>query len=133
MFHGDAVGDMLGGEQTFAAAKLFKHFRQTFVEVKIRPQFFEFVIGRPIHPELIEQDLHVGEFVVVAMVAHELGTTPPENLAVNSKRRKHHLVLHVARTQCLVVIIDDGDGILRSGHGRGRESQIVTSLHRELD
>src|SRR5207253_11269749 len=101
MFDGDAVGGMLGSEQTFAAAKLFKHFRQTFVEVKIRAEFFEFLVGWPIHPELIEQDLHIRQLVVIAMVAHQLGTTPPENLAANSKRRKHHLVLHLARTPCL--------------------------------
>src|SRR6266581_1859054 len=94
MLDGNAVGRMFGGEQTFAAAKLLKHFRQTFVEVKLRPQFFEFVIGWPIHPELIEQDFHVSQLVVVAMVAHQLGTTPPENLAVNSKRGEYNLVLH---------------------------------------
>src|SRR5438552_1889674 len=69
MFNRDAVGGMLGSEQTLAAAKLLKHLRQPFVEVKFRPEFFEFFIGWPIHPELIEQDLHIGELVVVAIVA----------------------------------------------------------------
>src|SRR5256885_3070445 len=119
MFYDDAMDSMLGSEQTFSAAKLLKHFRQPFVEVKFRPEFFEFLVGWPIHPELIEQNLHIGELVIVAMVAHQLGTTSPKNLAVNSERRKHHLVLHVARTQCLIIVVNDGDGVLRSGHGVG--------------
>ena len=69
-----------------------------------------------IHPELVEQYLHVSELVIVAMIAHQFRTTPPENLAINPKHRKHDVVLHVARTQRLIVIVDDGDGILRSGH-----------------
>src|SRR5438477_7291936 len=108
MFDGDAVGGMLGSKQTFAATKLFKHFRQTFVEVKIRPQFFEFVIGRPIHPKLIEQDLHVGELVVVAMVAY---MKDRKSTRLNSshmsisyavfclKKKKRH---NINRSQCSV-------------------------------
>src|SRR6266480_1378683 len=124
MFDRDAVGAVFGGEQPFATAKLLKHFRQSFVEVEFRPEFFEFLIGWPIHPELIEQDFHIGELVVVALVAHQLGTTPPENLAVNSKCREYDLVLHVARTQRLIIVVNDGDGILRSGHGSWKRVSV---------
>src|SRR2546423_5743990 len=125
------MSDMFDGEQTFAAAKFLKHFRQPLVEGELRAEFFEFLVGWPIHPELIEQNLHIGELVIVAMVAHQLGTTSPKNLAVNSERRKHHLVLHVARTQCLIIVVNDGDGVLRSGHGVGYV--ICKSSHRYIE
>src|SRR4030095_4753436 len=116
MLDRDAMSDMLGGKQTFAAAKFLKHFRQSLIEVQLPAQLFEFLIGRPIHLELVAQHLHVSELVIVAMSAHQFRTTPPENLAINPKRRKHDFVLHIARTQRLIVIVDDGDGILRRGH-----------------
>src|SRR5205823_12873492 len=100
----------------FAAAKFLKHLRQPFVGVELRAEFFEFLVGWPIHPLLLEQELHIGELVIVTMVAHQLGTTSPENLAVNSKCREYGLVLHVARTQCLIVVVNDGDSVLRSRH-----------------
>src|SRR4030095_16528338 len=116
MLDRDAVSHMLGRKQTFPAAKFLKHFRQSLVEVQLRAQLLEFLIGGPIHPELVEQYLHVGKLVIVAVIAHQFRTTPPENLALNPKLRKYDFVLHIARTQCLIVIVDDGDGILRRGH-----------------
>src|SRR6476659_5849069 len=116
MLDGDPVGHMLGRNQTFAATKFLKHFRQSLVEIQLRAQLLEFLISGPIHPELVEQYFHVSELVVVAVIAHQLRTTPPENLTINAKRREHDFVLHVAWTQRLIVIVDDGDGILRSAH-----------------
>ena len=73
-------------------------------------------MGRAIHPERVEQHLHVSELVVVAVVTHQLGATPPEIFRVDSECRKHRLVLHVARAERLVVIVNDRDDVLRRGH-----------------
>ena len=67
-------------------------------------------------------EVQPAQLVIVAMIAYQLGTTSPKNLAVNSERREYDLVLHVTRTQGLIVIVDDGDGVLRSGHGWERNS-----------
>src|SRR5689334_14058030 len=45
--------------------------------------------ARPIHPELIEQDLHVGELVIVTMVA------PTQNNAA----RKSHCLFQMLETR----------------------------------
>src|ERR1700749_2785866 len=116
MLDGDAVSHMLGCKETFAARKFLKHFRQSFVKIKLPAQLLELLIGGPIYPELVEQYLHVSQLVIVTVIAHQFGATPPKNLAINAKRREHDFVLHVAWTQGLIVIVDDGDGILRGAH-----------------
>ena len=46
------------------------------------------------------------------MFAHEFGAASPETLVINAERRKDHVFLHITRTERLVVIINDGDGVL---------------------
>ena len=45
--------------------ELFEHFRQAFVKPHFGAELFELLIGGPIHREVVEQALHVSEFVVV--------------------------------------------------------------------
>ena len=52
-----------------------------------------------------------------SLFPHELGTAPPETLPIDPESRENDLVLHVARAQRLVVIVNDCDRILRCGHG----------------
>ena len=74
--------------------------------------------GNFLHPERVEQDFHVSQLVVVAVIADEFSGARPKFRAVNSKRRKHDFVLHVTRTECLIVIVNDRDGVLRRRHGK---------------
>jgi hypothetical protein len=111
MLDRDAVRHVLFGEK--AVREFLKHLRQAFVKFQIRAERFQLGILRPIHPERVEQHLHVSEFAVVALLAHQFGTAPPEARGVNPKRREHHLVLHVARAERLIVIVHDRDRILR--------------------
>src|SRR6476661_9317092 len=73
-------------------------------------------MGGPVHPERVEEDFHVGELVVVAVVSHQFGATPPEIFRIDPERWKDCLVLHVAWTERLVVIVNDRDDVLRRGH-----------------
>ena len=54
----------------------------------------------------------------IPALPHQLTAFPPEAVLVNPERGEHHLVLHVARTQRLVVIVNDRDRVLRRGHGQ---------------
>ena len=86
MLDRDPVGDVFGREQ--AIAEFLEHFGQAFVKVQFRAQLFQLGIGRPIHPERVEQHFHVGELVVVTVFAHQIGAAAPEFRAVDSKRGK---------------------------------------------
>ena len=115
MLDRDPMRVVFGGEQ--AVAKFLKHLRQTFVEIELLAQRFELVVRRTIHPERVEQHFHVSELVVVTVFAHQGAATVPELPPVDPKFRKDNFVLHVARTERLIVIVNDRDGILRRGHG----------------
>ena len=110
----DSMGVVFGGEQ--AVAKLLKHFREALVEIELLTQRFKLVVRRPIHPERVEQHFHVSELVVVTVLAHQRAATVPELRPVDPKFWKDDLVLHVARTERLIVIVNDRDGVLRRGH-----------------
>jgi len=56
--------------------------------------------------------------VVVTVIAHQLGASRPRFQAIDRERRKNHFVLHVTRTECLIVIVNDCDGVLRRRHGK---------------
>jgi hypothetical protein len=73
-------------------------------------------IGRPIEFEVIEQGLHVGQFVLEAMLLDQLPAALPELFPVDPEVRKNRLLLHVIRAQGLVIVVNYGDGALRNGH-----------------
>src|SRR6266581_1358386 len=53
------------------------------------------------------------ELVVVTMFAHELDAAAPEIFSINAESGKDHVFLHVARTERLIIIVNDSDGVLR--------------------
>src|SRR5579884_228408 len=112
MLDPDSVAELFFAQQM--VAELLEHFRQTPVKMQFAPEPSEFGIGGAVHPEGIEQDLHVSQFVVVALFAHQLGAALPEFCRIDPERRKDYVLLHVTGAQRLVVIVNNGDGILRS-------------------
>ncbi len=95
MLHRDAMRQMLLGQQ--AARELLEHLRQSPVEIQVCAERLQLAVLRPIHPEGVEQHLHVCEFAIITAFAHELAAPAPEAFVVNAERGEHHLVLHVAR------------------------------------
>ena len=114
MLDPDPVRNLFGVEQT--VAKFLKHFGQAVVEIQFRAEFSQFDIGGPIHAQGIEQHFHVGQLVIVAVLPHQLAAPAPKVLTVDPESGKNYFVLHVARTQGLIVIVNDRDGVLRRGH-----------------
>ena len=82
MLDRDAVGHLLGVKQTIRRREIPQTFRAVLVEIQFRAEFFQFVVGGPIHLELVEQHFHVGELVVVAIFAHQFAAPPPKVLAL---------------------------------------------------
>src|SRR5207244_11789312 len=68
--------------------------------------------------ESVAYYLHLSHLIVIVAIANEFSTARPKFRAVNSKRWKHDFVLHVTRTECLIVIVNDCDGVLGRRHGK---------------
>ena len=115
VFDFDAEGGLLGGEE--GVAELFEHVRQAGVEIEFCAESPEVVVGGAVHFEVVEHGLHVGQFIVEALLLDQLTAFCPETFWVDSEDGKNGLVLHVGGTQSLIVVIDDRDGGLRDGHG----------------
>ena len=115
VFDFDAEGGLLGGEE--GVAELFEHIGQAGVEIEFCAESPEVVVGGAVHFEVVEHGLHVGQFIVEALLLDQLAAFCPETFWVDSEDGKNGLVLHVGGTQSLIVIIDDRDGGLRDGHG----------------
>src|SRR5260370_30986102 len=79
-------------------------------------EFAKLLIGWPVHRQVVEKTFHVREFLIKAFGLHQFRTAMPEFLGINTKRRKNHVVLHVGRTQRLIVVVDDGNSILERSH-----------------
>jgi len=63
-------------------------------------------------PRGVEKHFHVSALVIVAVVTDHLAAAVPKFRPVNAEHRKYDVVLHVIRTERLIVIVDDGDGVL---------------------
>ena len=127
MFHFDAVRLVLWREE--ALGKLLKHLRQTRVKTQAAPEFLETSVCGAVHPEAVQQNLHVGQFVVVALLPHQFLRAFPESPRINAEGRENHLLLHVVGTERLVVIVNNGNDVLRyrhSGQGRGGDAAAGT-------
>src|ERR1700736_3098141 len=116
----NSVSKMLGREQS--VTKLLKHFGQAFVESQLLAELFEFGIGWPVHPEGIEKHFHVSELIVVTMLTHEITAPFPKLWAVNTEHREDDVVLHIIGAKGLIVVVYDGDGVLRRRHFGNRFS-----------
>ena len=114
MLDADSVGDVLFGKKIIA--ELLEHLRQAFVKIQFAAELFQFRIGRAIHAEGVQHDLHVSELVVVTLFPHQLGATTPETFTINSESRKDHVFLHVTRAERLIIIVNDGECVLWCGH-----------------
>ena len=92
--------------------ELLEHLRQAFVKTHFGPELFELLVGGPIHREVIEQALHVREFVVVSLRLNQIGTTFPEFCPVDPESGENNIILHVEGTQRLVVVVNERDCVL---------------------
>jgi len=110
----DALLGLFGCEKIFS--EIIEHFRKALVEIQVGAESAQLIVRRPVHPEGVEQHLHVSQFAVIALIPDELGTASPKAFPIDPESRKNDLVLHVTRAQRLVVIIDDGNRVLRCGH-----------------
>ena len=115
MFDLDAEGFVVGFEE--AGLEFLKHFRQAGIEAKTSTEFAEARIGGAVDAEAIEEQLHVGEFVIEAEVLDEFVRLFPKRPRVDSEGGENDLFLHVIWAEGQVVVVNDGDGVLRCGHG----------------
>ena len=115
MFDLDACSFVVRAEGIFR--KRFKDFGQAGKKLQTAAEFVESLVADLIHAEVIEQAFHVGQFAVPFLFLDERVAAFPELSGVDAEFRKQHIVLHVARAQRLVVVVDQCDGVLRGGHG----------------
>ena len=111
----DAEGFVVGFEE--AGLKLVKHFWQTGIEPEASAEFTESGVGGAIDAEAVEQQLHVGEFVVEPQIFDEFVRLFPKRAGIDAERGKNDLFLHVVGAEGEVVVVDDGDRVLWCGHG----------------
>jgi len=76
MLHLDPVGLVRGREE--ALGKLLEHLGKSWVKTQAPSEFLEAGVGWAVHAEAVEQDLHVGELIVVALFAHKVLRLFPE-------------------------------------------------------
>ena len=112
----DSVGLVLGGEKTFL--QLLEHLRNPRKKTQLRPEFTQVGVGWAVQFEVIEQGFQISQFVLEAVLLHQLMAALPELFPVDSEVGKNGFLLHVGRTEGLVVIVNDGDGALRDRHGK---------------
>ena len=114
VFHIDAVGLVFGGEES--VFEFLEHLRDTGEEAELGAEFAELGVGRTVGFEVVEEGLHVGQFVFETVLLDQLPAALPELFPVDPEVRKNRLLLHVIRAEGLVVVVNYGDGALRNGH-----------------
>ena len=114
MLDRDPMGDMLRREKR--GFELLEHLGEARVKREARAEFTEFGVGRPIDLHAIEEDFHVGEFVVIALLLDKIRAARPKVFGIDSEDRKQRLLLHVGGREGLVVIVNNRDGVLRNAH-----------------
>ena len=86
MLHGDAVRDMVGSKKR--GFEFLEHLGETRIKSETRSKLTELGVCWPVDLHAIEQDLHVGKFVVVALALNKLAATGPEVFGVDAEDRK---------------------------------------------
>ena len=124
----DAMGLMFGGEEP--GFEFLEHVRDAGKEAEFCPEFAELGVGRAVRLEVIEQRLHVGQFVFEAVFLHELTAALPELFSVDPKVRKNRFFLHIIRAQGLVVVVDYGDDALWNGHEMQHDWSVARTVYR---
>lgn len=120
----DAEHFVLLGEH---AVEFLKHLGQALVKMQLGTEMAEIGIGGAIHGQVVQQRLEVGEFAVVALLIDEFAALFPKLSRVDAEVREEHLVLHVVGAEGLIVVVDQTDGGLRSGHGGKRPRTMPQS------
>ena len=123
----DAVGLVQLGEESLA--EFLEHLGQAGVKAQAAAEFFEAGVGGAVHSEAVEEDLHVGQFVVEALFTDEILGLFPESSGIDAEGWEQNLLLHIVGTERLVVVVDDGNDVLRGGHmGLGRVRGAVAII-----
>lgn len=94
----------------------FEKFRQPGEKTEAGTEFGEAFVRHIVHAEVVEQALHVGEFAIPLLFVHERVAPRPELGGIDSEFRENHIVLHVAWAEGLIVVVNQSDGVLWSGH-----------------
>jgi hypothetical protein len=106
----DAGGRMVFFEEI--QIELFEHFRQAFVKPHFGTELFELLIRGSIHPEVIEQTLHISEFAVVPFRLDQISAAFPKFFRIDPECGENNIVLHVGGAQRLVIIVNERNGVL---------------------
>ena len=94
--------------------------RHPRVEVEARAELRQPRVADAVHLQVVEQALQVGQLAVPLLLGDQRVALLPELRRIDPELRKQHVVLHVARTQRLVVVEDQRDGVLGSCHGAAK-------------
>ena len=78
---------------------------QTREKTQTRTEFGEHRVGHAIHSKVVEQAFHVGQLAVPLLPMDEAIALFPELRRIDPELGEQHVVLHVSRTQSLIVII----------------------------
>lgn len=106
-------------------------------EVKSGTELGETRVGDIVHAEVVEQAFHVGELAVPFLLVDECVALFPKLCGVDSEFWENDVVLHVARAERLIVVVNQRNGVLRSCHGSscrqaraggGDKAEIVRSV-----
>ena len=121
MLHLDAGGFVFRAEGGFWQG--FEELGQAREKTQPGTEFGEAGVCHIVHPEVVEQALHVGEFAIPFLFVDEFVALGPELRGINPELGEHHVVLHVAGAERLVIIVNQRDGILSGCHEReGRDT-----------
>lgn len=116
MLNFDAEHSMLVGE---GGAELGEEGGEAWIEFEVGSEGAEFGVGGAVEGEVVEQGLQVSEFTVVAFGVDEFAAFFPELRGIDAEAREEDLILHVVRTECLIVVVNQSDGGLSGSHVGG--------------
>lgn len=116
----DPGGFVIGAQCLFW--QVLEKLGQTGEKAEACAKFAEAGVGDIVHAEVIEQAFHVSEFSVPLLFGDERVALFPKLRRVDAEFGENHVVLHVAGTERLVVVVNQRDGVLGSGHGKARQA-----------
>ena len=97
--------------------QLVKQLRDPFEKIKLCAQLAQIVVRWPVHVQVVQHALQVGQFAIVAFLVHQFPAALPELFGIDPEVGEERLILHVRRAECLVVIVNNADGGLLGCHG----------------
>lgn len=118
------VGLLMLGGQGFQR-KRGKEIGKAWEKRQIAPQLFQSFIIDILGSQLIQQALEIGQFrIPFFRFCHSVAVFP-ENGGTYSEFWEQGLILHILGTECLVIVKDQGDCVLRNRHLRTYNTSYI--------